>query len=435
MTYKEALDYIHSTRKFGWKLGLENIRNLLCMLGNPHEKLKYVHVAGTNGKGSTVAFISSVLTESGYKTGMFISPYIERFTERIQINGEEIPEDDLAKITKMVKECVDEMLQKGMTHPTEFEIVTAIGLQYFYEMNCDIVVLEVGLGGRFDSTNVINNSLVSVITSISYDHMDILGNTLPQIAFEKAGIIKENGDVVLYSQEKEVEEVIEAVCIGKKAKLHKVDFSKIKLQNFSIDGQIFDYGEYKNLKIGLLGKHQLKNAAVAIEACNILADKGYEIYDEYLRRGLEKAKWPGRMEIVCKSPLFIIDGAHNVEGTLTLAENLNTYFPEKKKILIMGVLKDKQYEEMIKIIVPLAGAVVAVTPLSERALGSEELSEYIKLYCKNVMVGKTIEDGIEKAINIYDGESVICAFGSLYYIGEVGRYFKNKHILLGTCKN
>ena len=212
MDYDQAIEYIHSTFKFGVKLGLENIKALLDLMDNPHKKLKYVHVAGTNGKGSTVAFISSILIESGYRVGIYTSPYIQRFTERIRVNTDEISKQDLARITSFVRDKVESMVSMGLNHPTEFEIVTAIAFQYFFEKGCDIVVLEVGLGGRFDSTNVIDNPLVSVITTISYDHMDILGDTLSKIAFEKAGIIKDGTHVVLYPQSKDAERVLEEIC-------------------------------------------------------------------------------------------------------------------------------------------------------------------------------------------------------------------------------
>ena len=426
MTYEEALEYIHGTHKLGWKLGLQNITNLLDMMGNPHKKLKFVHVAGTNGKGSAVAYINRVLVESGYKTGMFISPYIERFTERIQVNGREIPEDDLARITEMVKHNVDEMLKKGLEHPTEFEIVTAIGFQYFYECQCDVVVLEVGLGGRFDSTNVIDTPLVAVITSISYDHMNILGDTLPKIAFEKAGIIKNGGDVVLYSpQDREAEKVIEDTCRERNSRLHKTDFRKIRAVSHDIDGQTFDYGDYKNLKIRLLGPHQPKNAAVAIEACKVLAEKGYNITDDTIRKGLKNAEWPGRMEVVCRNPVFLIDGAHNTDAIKVLAEALELYFPDKNKIFIMGVMKDKEYKEMIKIIAPLADKFIVLTPPNERALPAVELAKIIRNYCKNVIISDTIDGSINTALQIYTENDVICAFGSLYYIGEIRRHFRN----------
>ena len=328
MTYEEALEYIHGTYKFGVKLGLENIRRLLEMLGNPHKELKYVHVAGTNGKGSTVTFISSILIESGYKVGIYTSPYVERFTERICINGKEIPEEDLARITEIVKEKVTEMVEQGYNHPTEFEIITAIAFQYFYEQNCDIVVLEVGLGGRYDSTNIIDTPLVSVITSISFDHMKFLGNTLTQIAREKAGIIKENGNVVLYPQSEEVEKVIEEAAVQTHSRLFKADFNTIKLKSFGIDGQIFDYGTFLDFKIKLLGRHQLKNAAVAITACQLLKEEMKNFTDETIRQGIAKARWKGRMELMCKDPVFFIDGAHNEDGVKVMVDTLEEYFPQ-----------------------------------------------------------------------------------------------------------
>jgi len=424
MTYEEALEYIHGTYKFGVKLGLENIRRLLEMLGNPHKELKYVHVAGTNGKGSTVTFISSILIESGYKVGIYTSPYVERFTERICINGKEIPEEDLARITEIVKEKVTEMVEQGYNHPTEFEIITAIAFQYFYEQNCDIVVLEVGLGGRYDSTNIIDTPLVSVITSISFDHMKFLGNTLTQIAREKAGIIKENGNVVLYPQSEEVEKVIEEAAAQTHSRLFKADFNTIKLKSFGIDGQIFDYSTFLDLKIKLLGRHQLKNAAVAITACQLLKEEMKNITDETIRQGIAKARWKGRMELMCKDPVFFIDGAHNEDGVKVMVDTLEEYFPQNRKIFIMGVLKDKEYTKMVKTVAQIAYKFYTVTPLSDRALSSNELAAIIKMYCDNVVICDKIIEGVEKAVNEAKENDVICAFGSLYYIGEVREYFK-----------
>ncbi|HHV97393.1 MAG TPA: bifunctional folylpolyglutamate synthase/dihydrofolate synthase [Clostridiaceae bacterium] len=424
MTYEEALEYIHGTYKFGVKLGLENIRRLLEMLGNPHKELKYVHVAGTNGKGSTVTFISSILIESGYKVGIYTSPYVERFTERICINGKEIPEEDLARITEIVKEKVTEMVEQGYNHPTEFEIITAIAFQYFYEQNCDIVVLEVGLGGRYDSTNIIDTPLVSVITSISFDHMKFLGNTLTQIAREKAGIIKENGNVVLYPQSEEVEKVIEEAAAQTHSRLFKADFNTIKLKSFGIDGQIFDYSTFLDLKIKLLGRHQLKNAAVAITACQLLKEEMKNITDETIRQGIAKARWKGRMELMCKDPVFFIDGAHNEDGVKVMVDTLEEYFPQNRKIFIMGVLKDKEYTKMVKTVAQIAYKFYTVTPLSDRALSSNELAAIIKMYCDNVVICDKIIEGVEKAVNEAQENDVICAFGSLYYIGEVREYFK-----------
>ncbi|MCX7920403.1 MAG: bifunctional folylpolyglutamate synthase/dihydrofolate synthase [Clostridia bacterium] len=425
MQYDEALDYIHNTLKFGIKLGLHNISTLLELMGNPHHKLKYVHVAGTNGKGSTVAFISNILIESGYKVGTYTSPYLERFTERMKINNIEIAQDDLARITGFVKEKVELMVERGDNHPTEFEIVTAVAFQYFYESSCDIVVLEVGLGGRFDSTNIIKTPLVSVITTISYDHMDRLGNTLPEIAFEKAGIIKEGGEVVVYPQKREVEEVFEAACNERGAILHKADFKTINVIEGNVDGQKFDYAHYKGLSISLLGLHQVKNAVVALNTIEILKAKGYKITEESLRTGLANTKWPGRLEVVGKQPVFLIDGAHNTEGAVTLKETLDQYFPGKHKIFIVGVLRDKDYKSLIEAVIPGSEKVIAITPNSERALPAEELAIFIGNYCKNVLVGATIEEAVEKALALSSGDDVICAFGSLYYIGEIRALLKN----------
>jgi dihydrofolate synthase/folylpolyglutamate synthase len=255
MNYDEAMEYIHGTLKFGSKLGLHNIGMLLKLMGDPQKKLKFVHVAGTNGKGSTTAFISSILMEAGYRTGIYTSPFIQRFTERIRIGNDEISQEELADIATFVKTNVDKMLNMGENHPTEFELVTAIAFEYYCRQGCDIVVLEVGLGGRFDSTNIIDTPELAVITTISYDHMDKLGNTLPEIAFEKAGIIKPGGDVVLYGQSNEVEQVIEKACFERGATLYKSDFSDLVQHEFNIDGQIFSCGNYDKLKITLLGNH------------------------------------------------------------------------------------------------------------------------------------------------------------------------------------
>ncbi|GAE87104.1 bifunctional folylpolyglutamate synthase/dihydrofolate synthase [Acetivibrio straminisolvens] len=420
MNYEQALEYIHGTYKFGIKLGLDNIRKLLELMDNPHKKLKYVHVAGTNGKGSTVAFISSILKESGYKVGIYTSPYIERFTERIKVNNDEISKEDLARITRYVKEKVELMILEGGNHPTEFEIVTAIAFQYFYEKNCDIVVLEVGLGGRFDSTNIIDAPLTAVITTISYDHMAQLGDTLDKIAFEKAGIIKDGTDVVLYPQVPEAGRVFEDICRKKDARLHRMSFESINMKNVSIEGQEFDYGRFKSLKIGLLGEHQVKNAVVALEAALILEQKGYDrICEDSIRKGLAFAKWPGRLEILRKEPIFLIDGTHNLEGAQTLSRFLKTYFPCKKIVFIMGVLKDKDYKSIIEVCAPLAEDIITVTPNNDRGLPAKELAQSLEGYCKNVLISDTIVNAVEKSLKITPKDGLICAFGSLYYIGEV----------------
>lgn len=423
MNYNEALSYIHGTLKFGLKLGLNNIASLLELMDNPQDKLKYVHVAGTNGKGSTVAFISSILMASGYKTGIYTSPYIQRFTERIKINADEIREEDLARITEYVKSKVDIMVERGENHPTEFEIVTAIAFQYFLEQRCDVVVLEVGLGGRFDSTNIIKTPDLAVITTISYDHTDRLGNTLSAIAYEKAGIIKPGGDVVSYAQDGEAAIVLKEVSTERNAKLYSVDFTDIEPKEFDIQRQVFDYGAYKALEISLLGGHQLKNAAVAVKAAELLIGKGYSITPETVRQGLKSAKWPGRLEILGTSPVFIIDGAHNIEGARGLKNALDKYFPGRKTTFIIGVLADKDYKAMMEEVLGNCERIIAVAPKSDRALPASELAQAASAYCKNIYVSDTIEEAIRTSLQTASKEDVICAFGSLYYIGEVRKAF------------
>jgi len=426
MNYSEALNYIHGTVKFGIKLGLESIKTLLELMGNPQDKLKYVHVAGTNGKGSTVAFISSVLMESGLKVGIYTSPSLERFNERIKVNNEEISGEDLAIITAFVKEKVDIMTSKYDIYPTEFEIVTAIAFEYFYRMKCDIVVFEVGLGGRFDATNIIKEALVSVITSISYDHTDRLGDTLEKIAFEKAGIIKDSGDVVVFRQDGKVMEVIGNVCKEKQAKMYVADFDNIKIKHFSIEGQVFEHNG-NTFEISLLGEHQVKNAVVALKALEILKDKGYYISEECIARGLANAKWPGRLEVLSKQPVFLIDGAHNKEGAETLAEVLKAYFPNKKITFILGALKDKDIDAIIQPTLPFALEYITVTPDSSRALSSREMANFVLRYCKRVLISDTIEEAVETSLNrISSKDDVICAYGSLYYIGKIRSLLKNK---------
>lgn len=419
MDYDEAISYIHGTLKFGSKLGLHNISVLLKLMGEPHKKLKFIHIGGTNGKGSVTAYISSILMEAGYKTGTFTSPYIQRFTERIKVNREEIGKEDLGRITSFVRKKVEEMLAIDENHPTEFEIVTAIAMQYYMEMDCDVVVLEVGLGGRFDSTNVIDRPELAIITSISYDHGDILGDTLQKIAFEKAGIIKQGGDVLIYPQPPEAETVISQVCVEKGATLYSIDPNDIEEVSFDLTGQVFNYKGYKGFKIALLGGYQAWNAALAVAASELLIEKGFTIKREDIINGLQKARWPGRMEVLLKEPVFIIDGAHNLEGAKALSRNISKYFPDKKLSFIIGMLKDKDYKGMIEAVVPNCRRVIAVTPDSPRALPAAELAETARIYCKEVLISDTIIEAVEKSLELATREELICAFGSLYYIGKV----------------
>jgi len=423
MNYNDAVAYIHSASKFGSKLGLANITKLLELLGNPQKELNFIHVAGTNGKGSTSCFIANILYSSGYKTGLFISPYVESFGERMQVNFKNIDDDSLIQNVEMVKETIDVMLEQGFNHPTEFEIDTAIAMLYFQQSKCDVVVLEVGLGGRLDSTNVIESSLSTVICTIEKDHMSILGDTLEKIAYEKAGIIKKGCSVVVYgSNDACTYEVIKTQCKIMSAPYQIVDFNQISDIRYYDYSYTFNFESFKDLKINMFGDHQIKNACTAIKA--VQAATSLEISEASIREGLKNTKWPGRLEILSRNPLVICDGAHNPEGIRSLKNTVVKYFPDKKKIFVMAVMKNKEYEKMIEDIFPIADVAIAVRPSYDRALELDILKETIQKYCKNTKAFDKIEDGLDYAVENAVENSVICTFGSLYYIANVKNYVR-----------
>lgn len=423
LDYDEAMEYIENTAKFGSNLGLDRIKRLLYYMGNPEKKLKCIHIAGTNGKGSVVSMISSILIESGYKVGIYTSPYLQRFSERIKVNDTEISCEDTARLVTCIKPLVERVVSEGYDHPTEFEIITAIMFQYFYEMGVDLAVIEVGLGGRLDSTNVIDDPLVSVITSISYDHMAVLGNTLGKIAYEKAGIIKQNGITVSYPQQSEAYDVIKNICSVRNAKFIPVDSEGIVLKNYSMDGQVFDLtvdGEtYKDLKMSLIGEHQLLNAKTALTVIKALSLRNINIKSESIADGLRKVRWPGRLEVMSKNPAVVLDGAHNIEGIESLKKALNKYFRYKKLILVIGILKDKQYDEMCSMLMPMADKIVTVTPDSPRALSSCRLKEIALNYCSDVYSSTSIEDAYKTGMHSASECDLVLFCGSLYMIGHI----------------
>jgi dihydrofolate synthase/folylpolyglutamate synthase len=425
MNYKEALNYIHSTYKFGSKLGLENIKGLLRLLGNPHECFPVIHVGGTNGKGSVTSMLTHVLQEAGYRVGMFISPYLERFTERVQVNLEEIPPEDLGRITGRVKEKVDEMLKEGKNHPTEFEIITAIGFVYFAERQVDYAVVEVGLGGRLDSTNVVD-PLISTITSISYDHMGILGNTLAEIAYEKAGIIKPNRPVVTYPQHKQAMDVIRRVASERNSPLFVVNEEGIVVHYSHIGRQVFDYTfnrfQYPNMTIRLTGRHQVLNAATALTALTVLKSQGVPMTETSIYRGMERATWPGRIEVLQKNPYIILDGAHNASGASALRYALEEYFVEKPITMVIGILKDKEVKTILEELCPLANSVIVTKPDSHRAMEPYELAEMVDGYCPNVVIENCVDRAVKLGLSQADKDGVLLFTGSLYLVGRV-RHF------------
>lgn len=416
MDYKEALAYVNKSEWFASRLGLERVAALLEKLGNPQDKLKYVHVAGTNGKGSCASMTASVLKAAGYKTGLYTSPYLYRFNERMQINGKEIEDDVLAEIMSRVAPAADSMSDD---HPTEFEIMTAAALLWYAEEKCDIVVLEVGLGGRFDATNVISSPEVSVIMNIGLDHTAVLGDSVEKIAFEKGGIIKPGRPCVLYQQADEVEAVIKDLCAQRGSELTIADFSEISPEFDSLEGQVFSY-KGESYAIPLLGAHQLRNAAVVIETVNVLRGLGWSVDQSELEHGLYSVFWPARFEVVSDEPYFVLDGGHNPQCAGTVVENLGEYFPGQKHIILAGVLRDKDYEKLFSILNLAADEFVCVTPASPRALPAEELGEFLKKFGKPVTVCESVEDGVFEAMDrAREAEGMVCAVGSLYMAGAI----------------
>ena len=419
MDYKQALEYINGVSWLGSKPGLERITELLARLGNPQAALRFVHVAGTNGKGSISAMLASVLKKAELTVGLYTSPYVNRFNERMQINCKPIEDSEVAQLVEEIKLHADAMDD----HPTEFEMMTAVAFLWFSRRKCDIVVLEVGLGGRLDATNVISCPDCCVIANIGLDHTAVLGSTLEEIACEKAGIIKEGCSVVMYQQFSEVMEVIRDVCYERNAELTVPDFDDISPEFNSRDGQVFSYGG-EAYAIPLLGEHQLKNAATVLETVNILRKQGWQIGHEAVEAGLYAVSWPARFEIVHSEPWFVVDGGHNPQCAQALSASLREYFPDDRRVLLMGVLRDKDYVGIVKTLAPLFDAFVTVTPETPRALPGEKLAQLFAEYGKEVQVCASIEEGVRTAMDIADElEGMVCACGSLYICGNIRACF------------
>ena len=434
MDYKESLKYIEETHKFGIRLGLDNMSKLLELLGNPQDKLNIIHVAGTNGKGSTCSFITSILKEAGYKVGLYTSPYLETFTERIRINGENIHKKDVARITTLIKEKINQMVSQGYSYPTEFEIVTTMAFYYYWEQKVDFVALEVGLGGRYDATNIIKKSDISVITSISLDHVGILGNTIAKIAYEKGGIIKEDGLALVYNQSDEAKNVIKDICKEKNARYIEVKFDDINIKQSNINSQIYDCTvmkeRYEDLEINLIGEHQINNSILAISAIHVLRElRNLDISEDDIRRGLLNTKWPGRIEKIMDKPIFIIDGAHNEDGAMSLAKAIEKNFNGEKATLLIGMLEDKDIDKVLEILMPYFDKVITTTPDNDRAINCEVLKNKISKYVDNVVCKENIEDAVNYILKNAKEDDIIISAGSLYMIGKVRTILNNMLVL------
>ena len=415
MNYEQALTYIHSVNWTFCKPGLERITALCTALGDPQKKLRFIHVAGTNGKGSTSAMLASVLQSAGYRTGLYTSPYIRTFCERIRIDGENIPEDALATLTERIRPIADAMEDK----PTEFELITALAFAYFAECRCDVVVLEVGLGGRLDSTNVIENTALSIITGIDFDHTALLGNTIEEIAREKAGIIKAGRPVLFGGTEGVARNTVKGVASEKNAPFYVVDRSSYKEHEATLAGTVFDYLHYSNLRLPLLGAYQPYNATLVLTAIELLNQDGFGIGENAVRQGLANVRWPARFELLSLDPIVIYDGGHNPEGVRAAVASIKTYFGSQRVNILSGVMADKDKGEMIQTLKEVAARAFAVTPNNPRALAAEEYAAQLASFGIPATAYASVIEGVRAAIESSKKEGIpLVCLGSLYLYEE-----------------
>ena len=415
--YDEALSYLYNLERFGIKLDLSNITSLMSRLGNPHLQFPSIHIAGTNGKGSVAAMIHSILCEAGYKTGLYTSPHLVDFRERIRVGQELIEKDFIFDFVQMLKDEID---KNGYTF---FEVTTALAFQYFAKKKVDVAVVETGLGGRLDATNVIN-PLVSIITNIGLEHTEHLGNTIPQIAGEKAGIIKDGVPTITAVTQPEAEEVIRSVCAERNSELIQVQKkSSYTIFDFSIYGSRFKFssysGRYENLRLNLAGEHQILNACICLTAIQKLKELGWRVDEQAIRDGLKKVNWRARLEVFRKEPLVILDVAHNSAGMQTLIQALDQLFPEKKVIFIFGVMEDKDYHSMLKEISKKAKFIVLTTPDYKRSAEPEALEETLKQTNTPYEVIPLVKQAYFFALKNAKPDDVICITGSHFTVGEV----------------
>lgn len=416
MTVNEAIAYIHSNAWNKSQPGLERIRYLTEAIGSPQKELKFIHVAGTNGKGSVCAMLDSILRAEGLKVGLYTSPYIRRFHERMQVNGQPISDAELTELTEMICPIVDAMEEK----PTEFEVITAIAFAYFRRCACDVVILEVGLGGRLDSTNVIDHPLLSIITGIDFDHTALLGNTIQAIAAEKAGIIKEGCPCLYGGNSSSAGRTIRQIAELRHAPYHTSDRSELRIKEYALDGTLFDFGELRDLRLSLLGTYQRVNAAIVLNALNILANEGILVSEDSIRKGLASVRWPARFELCRKDPIVICDGGHNPQGVAAAVASIEAYFPEQKVNILTGVMEDKNYDEMIEDLKRVAHAVFTVRPENPRALDAERFAEVFRKHSISATAFESIEAGVAAALEASKREDrpLIC-LGSLYLYNSI----------------
>ena len=422
MNYAESIEYIHAINWCFCKPGLERIEKLCSLLGNPQKDLRFIHVAGTNGKGSFCAMLDSVLRKAGYKVGLFTSPYIRFFNERICFDGAPISDSDLAEVTSYVRPFADSMDEK----PTEFELITAIGFEYFKRKGCDIVILEAGMGGRLDSTNIIETPILSVITGIALDHTSFLGDTVENIAYEKAGIIKKGVPVLFGGNDSVAEYVIREKAVESKSDFFVTNRSAISAVNTSLSGTSFDFGARKNIEISLLGLYQPLNAANVLTAVDILRTQGLSIPEDSLYLGLKTAKWSARFELISNDPIIIYDGAHNPEGISAAVRSIKAYFPDEKVYVLSGVMKDKDYNAIAADLSSVASHAFTVTPDNPRALDAKEYAAVLCEHSINAVAFDSLGDALRSAIEKAKADKTpLFCLGSLYMYSELIEIFEN----------
>lgn len=431
MNYKEAQLYLESLSQYGIVPGLDSMRRLCEGLDNPQDALKFIQVAGTNGKGSISVYVASVIKAAGMHVGLYTSPAVVDYRERFMVDGRMVTQVAFCSCLERVKSVAESIAEAGFPHPTTFEIETATAFLLFKEKGCELVVLEAGMGGELDATNIVSTTLVSAFASISMDHMQFLGKNLSEIALTKAGIIKPNAYAVVGRQELEVEQILKKKAVLQKSKYVYADIKKIKNPRYGLKKQTFQYGSYKSLEITLSGQYQMENAIVAIEVIQCLRKCGYDISDAAMYQGLKEASWPGRFMLVKKKPVIVVDGAHNIDAIKRLRESVDFYLQEyiqaDKLILIMGVLKDKEYEQMVETICPVAKHVITLTPPENpRALSAYELAKAVQSVNASVTAVDSIEEAIEVAKLFADKESAIVVCGSLSYLGRFIKCIETK---------
>ena len=431
MNYQEAVEYVDRlAAKKSIVLGLSTMRELLKRLGDPQDSLSFIHVAGTNGKGSVLAFLASVCREAGYRTGLYQSPSVFSYCEKIQVNGEPISEEDMAELLTRAAKAGDAMEAEGLPHPTAFETETAAAFLYFKEQGCDLVALETGMGGAEDATNVIEHTVCSVIMQVGMDHMKYLGNTVEEIARAKGGIIKPGRPAVLCGQSAAVEQVIREICEEKGAPLTVSRPELAQVTEEGLSGTSFEYGRFRNVRISLLGKHQVANACTALEAVRVLRSSGYDISGQAVYDGMARAVWPGRFEVIGRSPVFVMDGAHNPDAAGRLADSIKLYFTNRRILYIMGILADKDYRKVTELTASLAERIYTVTPENPRALPAKELAACIEEtrgesgFTGQVKAEESLKDAVRDALAEAGRDDVIVAFGSLSYLGKLKETLK-----------